>query len=162
MASNVPLTGGYDCKFVETPPDKLMCQICLLVAHTPHQVTCCGRVYCKTCLDKHKRLSNTCPNCRNTGQNWPDIRGEWTSNSTCMKMRYSYTILSTFFSQVSRKSKHLRSGATTMVVVGRGSYDPWTTTSQHVSMLSFAALTTARTTRRNLKCTCYVVTWTNI
>ena len=55
MASNVPMTGGYDCKFVDTPPDKLVCQICLLVARTPHQVTCCGRVYCKTCLDEHKR-----------------------------------------------------------------------------------------------------------
>ena len=69
-------TGGYDCKFVDAPPDKLRCQICHLVARTPHQVTCCGRVYCKDYLDEHKRLSNTCPNCKETGQNFPDIRGE--------------------------------------------------------------------------------------
>ena len=76
MASNASLTGGYDCEFVETPPDKLMCQICLSVAHTPHQMPCCGRVYCKACLDTHKRLSNTCPNCRSTRQSFPDTRGE--------------------------------------------------------------------------------------
>jgi len=80
MASNVPLAGGYDYKFVDTPPDKLVCQICLLVAHTPHQVTCCGRVYCKACLDEHKRHYNTCPNCRRAGQNFPDVRGEQTSD----------------------------------------------------------------------------------
>ena len=84
MASNAPTIGGYDYKFVETPPDKLVCQICLLVARSPHQVTCCGKVYCKTCLDEHKRhslrsiYSKECPNCRKIGQNFPDIRGEWT------------------------------------------------------------------------------------
>jgi len=82
MASTAPLTGGYDCEFVETPPDKLMCQICLSVAHTPHQMPCCGRVYCKACLDTHKRLSNTCPNCRSTRQSFPDTRGESKSDSS--------------------------------------------------------------------------------
>ena len=76
MASNAPNTGGYDCKFLETPPDKLVCQICLNVACTPHQMTCCGRVYCKACLDEHKKHSNICPNCRKRGQDFPDIRGE--------------------------------------------------------------------------------------
>ena len=75
MASSTPTIGGYDCKFVETPPDKLMCQICQAVARSPHQVTCCGRVYCKTCLDEHNKHSTTCPNCRQTGQSFPDIRG---------------------------------------------------------------------------------------
>ena len=82
MASNTPTLGGYDCKFVETPPDKLMCQICQAVACSPHQVTCCGRVYCKACLDEHKKHSSICPNCRERGQNFPDIRGEWTSGSS--------------------------------------------------------------------------------
>jgi len=51
-----------------------------------------------------------------------------------------------FLPQVSRKSRHLRSSVTMMkmVVVGLGSYDPWTTTSQHVGMLSFDALTSAQ------------------
>ena len=82
MASNASNTGGYDYKFVDPPPDKLVCQICLLVARIPYQVMCCGRVYCQACLDEHKKHSSTCPNCRKTGQNFPDIRGEWTSGSS--------------------------------------------------------------------------------
>ena len=68
--------GGYDYTFVETPPDRLMCQICQAVARAPHQVTCCGRVYCKACLEKYKRRSSNCPNCRKRGQDFPDTRGE--------------------------------------------------------------------------------------
>ena len=68
--------GGYDYTFVETPPDRLMCQICQAVARVPHQVTCCGRVYCETCLDKYRRRSSSCPNCRKRGQDFPDTRGE--------------------------------------------------------------------------------------
>ena len=49
-------TGRYIFSLVGTPPDKLICQICIHVARTPHQVTCCGRVYCKACLNEHKRL----------------------------------------------------------------------------------------------------------
>ena len=78
MASSTPKSGGYDCKFLDAPPDKLVCQICLLVSATPHQVTCCGRVYCQACHDEHKKRSRTCPNCRKRGQKFPDIRGEWT------------------------------------------------------------------------------------
>ena len=75
-ASNAPNTGRYDCKFVDTPPDKLVCQICLHVSGNPYQVTCCGRVYCKACLDEHKQHSTICPNCRKRGQDFPDTRGE--------------------------------------------------------------------------------------
>ena len=69
-------TGGYDCKFVEIPSNKLVCQICLHVACSPHQVTCCERVYCQACLDEHKKYSKTCPNCKRTGKNFVDKRGE--------------------------------------------------------------------------------------
>ena len=48
-----------------------------------------------------------------------------------------------------------------MVVIGWESYDPWTTTSQHVSMLTFAALTSVQNlTILQRKCMYYVVTWT--
>ena len=77
-ASNAPNNGGRDCKFVDPPPDKLVCQICLHVSGNPYQVTCCGRVYCKACLDEHKKHSTICPNCRKRGQDFPDTRGEWT------------------------------------------------------------------------------------
>ena len=77
-ASNAPNNGRCDCKFVDPPPDKLVCQICLHVSGNPYQVTCCGRVYCKACLDEHKKYSTICPNCRKRGQDFPDTRGEWT------------------------------------------------------------------------------------
>ena len=49
-----------------------------------------------------------------------------------------------------------------MGVVGVGSYDPWTTTSKHVDMPSFAALTSAQTKQRKCMPQYYVVTWTTI
>ena len=80
MASNAPKAGGYDCKFVETPPDKLNCQICLLVAHIPYKVTCCRKVYCKACLEKY---SSTCPNCRKTSfTKFYSTKRKWSSDST--------------------------------------------------------------------------------
>ena len=59
-------TGGYDCKWVTTPPDELLCQICLCVARDPHQHgnRGCGRVFCECCIAKHKRDHKNCPNCR--------------------------------------------------------------------------------------------------
>ena len=89
--------GGYDCKFVDSPPDKLVCQICLLVAQIPHQVTCCGRVYCNACLNQHKRYSLDCPNCRKRGQDFPDIRGEYTLQVTLKEkecMLYNFPLKS--------------------------------------------------------------------
>ena len=77
--------GGYDCKFVDTPPDNLVCQICLLVAGNAHKVTCCGKVYCKTCLDQHNRHFRSCPNCKERGQDFPDIRREWTSDNSKLR-----------------------------------------------------------------------------
>ena len=97
MASNLQLTGGYECKFVDAPPDKLMCQICLSVAHTPHQMPCCGRVYCKDCLDKHKRLSDACPNCRKTRQSFSDTRGESKSDSGIL---LEYSNVSCYYGKV--------------------------------------------------------------
>ena len=73
MASN---THSYDCKFVDTALGNLVCQICLHVARSPHQMTCCGKVYCQDCLDEHKRNSTICPNCRKRGRDFADIRGE--------------------------------------------------------------------------------------
>ena len=56
-------SGGYDHKFVD-PPDDLICLICKLIAREPHQVNCCGKVFCKSCIDELQRRSKTCPNCR--------------------------------------------------------------------------------------------------
>ena len=65
MASNTDQTlKGYEHQFVDSPPDDLVCLICLSVARDPQQVNCCGKVLCRTCLEEHKRYSNICPQCR--------------------------------------------------------------------------------------------------
>ncbi len=73
MVSSTCKLGGYDYNFIEPPPDDLVCQICLFVAKDPHQLTCCGKIYCKICL---KGLGdNACPNCRSTdGLKFPDTK----------------------------------------------------------------------------------------
>ena len=70
---------------------------------------------------------------------------------------------------MSRKSRHSARSSVTMMkmgVVGVGSYDPWTTTSKHVDMPSFAALTGALTSAQTKQRKCmpqyYIVTWTTI
>ena len=56
--------GGYDYRFVNTPPDRVICVICNLPSRNPHLSECCGHVYCKSCIDKTKASSYTaCPMC---------------------------------------------------------------------------------------------------
>ena len=54
--------GGYDCKFVITPPGALMCQLCQLVAREPQLSVCCGNNFCKSCLETRKS-EESCPAC---------------------------------------------------------------------------------------------------
>ena len=62
--------GGYDYTFVDgDPPSNYICLICTLVSCDPHQVSCCYNIYCKSCLDKHRKKSSRngkfrCPACR--------------------------------------------------------------------------------------------------
>ena len=69
-AKITPITepGGYDYKFVDAePPDRLVCTICHLPSQEPHIVDCCGKTYCKSCLDRAKRastVSTACAHCR--------------------------------------------------------------------------------------------------
>ena len=61
--------GGYDCDFVETPPEDLICKICHFPARDPQQTnTCCGQSFCAMCLSKYmdsKILDNKqCPFCK--------------------------------------------------------------------------------------------------
>ena len=86
--------GGYDCNFINNPPDELVCQICTLVAHHPYQTTCCGRVYCKRCIESYKRQNHEeerkfqCPNCRKRTQTFHDRRGS--RNIQCLHVRCTY------------------------------------------------------------------------
>ena len=67
MASSIAQSGGYDYEFVDTNlPDEFQCLICTLVPRDVHQASCCGKMFCKSCLDELKRKSTnyTCPQCR--------------------------------------------------------------------------------------------------
>ena len=58
------LTIGFDCEFVECPQETdAYCPICLLVLREPHQVTCCGKSYCRSCIERIELLKNQCPTC---------------------------------------------------------------------------------------------------
>ena len=55
---------GFDCEFLE-PPKELQtnCPICLLVLREPYQATCCGYIYCKSCIERIKSSRKPCPTC---------------------------------------------------------------------------------------------------
>ena len=69
---------GYDCDFLEPPPDALLCLICTFVAREPMQTDCCGKLYCKHCLYEHSKLSQqfTCPHCRQDGNGFIDRKSK--------------------------------------------------------------------------------------
>ena len=61
--------GGYDCDFVESPADDLLCKICQYPARDPQLTNeCCGQTFCAMCLGKYmdsKILDNKqCPYCK--------------------------------------------------------------------------------------------------
>ncbi len=80
MASEMaqPRFGGYDYKFVEEPSDDLKCLICLCVARDPqqHGDGGCGKIYCKSCIDKHKKTNDKCPNCQKVITTFKDERSK--------------------------------------------------------------------------------------
>ena len=57
---------GHICEFVELPPKVLQCEcpICLLVLREPYQATCCGKSFCKKCIDRVKDRNGKCPTCK--------------------------------------------------------------------------------------------------
>ena len=56
---------GYECEFVEKPPKAVQseCPICLLVLKEPYQATCCGKSFCKECIERIKTSNKACPTC---------------------------------------------------------------------------------------------------
>ena len=58
---------GFDCDFVEKPPrtfPQSECSICLLVLREPYQATCCGKSFCKGCIERIKARTHVCPTCK--------------------------------------------------------------------------------------------------
>ena len=56
---------GFECEFVEKPPKAVQfeCPICLQVLREPYQVTCCGKSFCKECIQPVKADNQPCPTC---------------------------------------------------------------------------------------------------
>ena len=66
MAYGLADKGGYDYKFVEPPPDRLVCKICYLPCREA-RLTSCGHYYCESCLKQLQSsttVSHACPVCR--------------------------------------------------------------------------------------------------
>ena len=58
---------GYNYTFVDPgPSDDQRCPICHFVARKACQTNCCGKIFCKGCLEKHRQYSDEfkCPICR--------------------------------------------------------------------------------------------------
>ena len=59
--------GGYDCKFVTPPPAAFQteCPVCQLILREPYQATCCGKSFCRSCIQGIENKSH-CPACSET------------------------------------------------------------------------------------------------
>ena len=69
--------GGHDYEFVIGPPsDEYTCLICTLVVRNAQQASCCGKLFCRQCLENSVRVNDNCPNCREdlNGKYFPDRR----------------------------------------------------------------------------------------
>ena len=57
---------GFECEFCEEPPKVLQskCPVCLLVLREPYQAICCGKSFCKECIERVKAESKRCPTCK--------------------------------------------------------------------------------------------------
>ena len=56
--------GGYDCDFVDPPPDSLQCPVCLLPFRDPNLLSCCGHKGCASCIGRIKAAGHPCPICQ--------------------------------------------------------------------------------------------------
>ncbi len=67
MAAKSDKAAGFDCQLVEPPPANLLqieCPICLQIIRDPHQVTCCGYSYCRSCIEHIRAKDKPCPTCQ--------------------------------------------------------------------------------------------------
>ena len=62
---------GFECEFVEKPPKAVQseCPICLLVLREPYQATCCGKSFCKECIERINANNQDCPTCNDKNFN---------------------------------------------------------------------------------------------
>ena len=73
---------GYGCCFVESPPNDLVCKICLNVSYDAQQAnSCCGNNFCRKCLERYVQSTvadkDICPYCRQPSFAFvPDLRAQ--------------------------------------------------------------------------------------
>lgn len=60
-------SGGLDLPFVNSPPDDLICPICLFVHREPVLTSCCGNHFCFSCVEQVRAEQRPCPLCGATG-----------------------------------------------------------------------------------------------
>ena len=60
------MAAGFVCEFVEEPQREFQCEcpICLLVLREPYQATCCGKSFCRECIERVKDKVSSCPACK--------------------------------------------------------------------------------------------------
>ena len=73
--------GGYCYTFVDPgPSNEQMCLICQVVVRKACQANCCGKIFCKGCLEGLRQYSDNfnCPNCRTNlnGRYFEDTRAD--------------------------------------------------------------------------------------
>jgi len=60
-------SGGFDCDFVDSPHNRLVCKICHSPCRKAQLTTCCGQIFCESDLTKLKGsavIDKVCPICR--------------------------------------------------------------------------------------------------
>ena len=66
---------GFECEFVKPPPSEYIqseCPVCLQIIREPHQVTCCGKKFCKACIEHIKAIQKPCPICNEEFSSFAD------------------------------------------------------------------------------------------
>ena len=63
--SSAESRGGYDCEFLEPPPEAFQtdCPVCLLILKEPCLISCCGHKFCRICVERVKENEKPCPLC---------------------------------------------------------------------------------------------------
>ena len=61
---------GFDCEFTGPSPHYIQtqCPICILILREPYQAICCGKSFCKTCINTVKTGRKPCPTCGKRGR----------------------------------------------------------------------------------------------
>lgn len=63
-ASSEKYRSGFDCQFVDAPKElQSECPVCLSILREPCQVTCCGKSFCRACIERIREEGDPCPTC---------------------------------------------------------------------------------------------------